>query len=87
MVRLCAVMLVCLLGSLISVQVEAGTHWSAGFHRLTFLDPLDLQPMSAARAYCGFQVNFRMADDALGIQRPQGDYSKPNSFTLFVKSW
>ncbi|MGV8861844.1 MAG: alpha/beta hydrolase family protein [Pseudomonas sp.] len=51
MVRLCAVMLVCLLGSLISVQVEAGTHWSAGFHRLTFLDPLDLQPMSAIAFY------------------------------------
>lgn len=51
MVRLCAVILICLLGSLISVQVEAGTHWSAGFHRLTFLDPLDLQPMSAIAFY------------------------------------
>lgn len=51
MVRLCAVMLICLLSGVISVQVEAGTHWSAGFHRLTFLDPLDLQPMSAIAFY------------------------------------
>ncbi|WP_397453900.1 alpha/beta hydrolase family protein [Pseudomonas sp. NA-150] len=51
MVRLCAVMLICLLGSLISVQAEAAQHWSAGYHRLTFLDPLDLQPMHAIAFY------------------------------------
>lgn len=51
MVRLCAAMLICLLGSLISVQIEAAEHWSAGFHRLTFLDPLDLQPMNAIAFY------------------------------------
>lgn len=51
MVRLCAVMLVCLLDSLISVQVQAEEQWSAGFHELSFLDPLDSQPMKAIAFY------------------------------------
>ncbi|MDY7560316.1 dienelactone hydrolase [Pseudomonas sp. 10B1] len=51
MVRLCAVLVICLFTSLISVQVEAAGRWSAGYHRLTFLDPLDLQPMHAIAFY------------------------------------
>ncbi|MDB6051924.1 MAG: dienelactone hydrolase, partial [Pseudomonas sp.] len=51
MVRLCALLVFCMVTSLISVQVEAAEHWSAGFHRLTFLDPLDLQPMQALAFY------------------------------------
>ncbi|CAM3132595.1 dienelactone hydrolase [Pseudomonas floridensis] len=61
MVRLCAVMLVFLLDSLISVHVQAdelqpgdthlGSEWSAGFHELSFLDPLDSQPMQAIAFY------------------------------------
>jgi len=26
-------------------------HWSVGFHRMSFLDPLDLQPMNAIAFY------------------------------------
>lgn len=51
MVRLCAVMLVCLLGSLISVHAQANEQWNAGFHELRFLDPLDAQPMRAIAFY------------------------------------
>ncbi|MBC3953499.1 alpha/beta hydrolase family protein [Pseudomonas triticifolii] len=61
MVRLCAVMLVCLLDSLISVHVQADdaltsnvladSEWSAGFHELSFVDPLDSQPMQAVAFY------------------------------------
>jgi len=51
MTRSCAVVLICLLGSLFSVQVQADEHWSAGFHQLTFLDPLDYQPMNAIAFY------------------------------------
>ncbi|MCD5994901.1 dienelactone hydrolase [Pseudomonas sp. CDFA 602] len=51
MVRLCAVMLVCLLESLISVHVQASEEWSAGFHQLSFPDPLDSQPMHAIAFY------------------------------------
>ncbi|VVN91894.1 alpha/beta hydrolase family protein [Pseudomonas fluorescens] len=53
MMRLCAVLLICLLGSLNSVQAARGLHphWSVGFHQLRFLDPLDLQPMGAIAFY------------------------------------
>jgi len=61
MVRLCAVMLVCLLDSLISVHVQADdfvtdnvlpdSEWSAGYHELSFVDPLDSQPMQAIAFY------------------------------------
>lgn len=33
------------------VQAEPANEWSAGFHRLTFLDPLDDQPMHAIAFY------------------------------------
>ena len=53
MMRLCAVMVLFLLGGLISVQATPAPHphWSVGFHRMTFLDPLDLQPMKAVAFY------------------------------------
>ncbi|VVO38600.1 alpha/beta hydrolase family protein [Pseudomonas fluorescens] len=53
MMRLCAVFLICLLGSLNSVQAAHGLppHWSVGFHQLSFLDPLDSQPMGAIAFY------------------------------------
>jgi predicted dienelactone hydrolase len=46
-------LVICLSFSLFSVQIEAAPHphWSVGFHRLTFLDPLDLQPMQALAFY------------------------------------
>ncbi|MBD8572646.1 dienelactone hydrolase [Pseudomonas syringae] len=53
MVRLCAVMLMGLLGGLVSVQALADTQtsWSAGFHELSFADPLDGQAMRAIAFY------------------------------------
>ncbi|KTB60517.1 alpha/beta hydrolase family protein [Pseudomonas syringae] len=51
MVRLCAVMLVCLLDSMISVHAQAAEAWSAGYHELTFPDPLDSLPMQAIAFY------------------------------------
>lgn len=53
MVRLCATLLMCLLSSLISVHAAPGlhSHWSVGYHEMTFLDPLDLQPMRAIAFY------------------------------------
>ncbi len=46
-------LLLCLLASLLSVHAEADLQpkWSVGFHRLTFLDPLDQQPMHALAFY------------------------------------
>ncbi|WP_339069204.1 dienelactone hydrolase [Pseudomonas idahonensis] len=53
MKRVCAVLLMCLLGSPISVQAAPAPHphWSVGFHEMSFLDPLDLQPMRAIAFY------------------------------------
>jgi len=51
MMRLCAVMVISLLGSLFSVQASERHNWSVGFHELTFLDPLDSQPMHAYAFY------------------------------------
>jgi predicted dienelactone hydrolase len=53
MMRLCAVMVLSLLGGLVSVHAAPAPHphWSVGFHRMTFLDPLDLQPMKAIAFY------------------------------------
>lgn len=53
MMRLCAVLLVSLLGSLVSVHaaVAPHPHWSVGYHRMSVLDPLDSQPMKAIAFY------------------------------------
>ncbi|UWF46770.1 dienelactone hydrolase [Pseudomonas sp. N3-W] len=53
MVRLCAMLLICLLSSLNSVHAAPAPHphWSVGYHEMTFLDPLDLQPMRAIAFY------------------------------------
>lgn len=51
MIRLCAFLMIVLLEGLISVQVQADDDWSAGFHRLSFPDPLDSQPMHAIAFY------------------------------------
>ncbi len=51
MMRLCAVLLICLSSSLLTVQAAPPAHWSVGYHRLRFLDPLDLKPMSAIAFY------------------------------------
>ncbi|MCD5990774.1 MULTISPECIES: alpha/beta hydrolase family protein [Pseudomonas] len=51
MVRICALLLVCLTQSLISVQAVADDDWSVGYHRLSFPDPLDSQPMQAIAFY------------------------------------
>ena len=53
MMRLCATLLICLLGSLNTVHAAPGRHpvWSVGYHEMTFLDPLDLQPMRAIAFY------------------------------------
>jgi hypothetical protein len=42
-----------LLGGLVSVHAAPAPHphWSVGFHRMSFLDPLDLQPMNAIAFY------------------------------------
>ena len=53
MMRLCAVLVLSLVGGLVSVHAAPAPHphWSVGFHRMTFLDPLDLQPMKAIAFY------------------------------------
>ncbi|WP_263263712.1 dienelactone hydrolase [Pseudomonas sp. RIT-PI-S] len=53
MKRLCACLGVLVVLSLFSVQIEAAphAHWGVGFHRLTFLDPLDNKPMHAYAFY------------------------------------
>ncbi|MCO8168704.1 dienelactone hydrolase [Pseudomonas sp. 21LCFQ02] len=51
MLRLCAVMLLCLLDGLVAVQVRADSDWSVGFHVLTIADPLDEQAMQAIAFY------------------------------------
>ncbi|WP_296185341.1 alpha/beta hydrolase family protein [Pseudomonas sp. UBA1879] len=51
MMRLCAVMVISLFSGLISVQASELESWSVGFHELTFLDPLDSQPMHAYAFY------------------------------------
>ena len=51
MMRLCAVLVLLITGCPVMVQAEPGYHWSVGFHRLSFLDPLDDQPMRAIAFY------------------------------------
>lgn len=51
MKRLCALLLIFLSSSLVTVHAAHPHHWSVGYHRLTFLDPLDLQPMKAIAFY------------------------------------
>ncbi|MGB3124894.1 MAG: dienelactone hydrolase, partial [Pseudomonas sp.] len=53
MMRLCAVLVLSLLGGMVSVHAAPAPHphWSVGFHRMSFLDPLDLQPMNAIAFY------------------------------------
>ena len=51
MMRLCAVLVLLIAGCPVMVQAEPGYHWSVGFHRLSFLDPLDDQPMRAIAFY------------------------------------
>jgi predicted dienelactone hydrolase len=53
MTRLGAALLFCLVASLGPVQAAPAPHphWSAGFHELDFLDPLDQQPMHAIAFY------------------------------------
>ncbi|OCR22188.1 dienelactone hydrolase [Pseudomonas syringae] len=51
MVRLCALLLICLFDGLVSVQVQAAETWSVGFHQIDFPDPLDSQPMHAIAFY------------------------------------
>ncbi len=53
MMRLGAVMVFYLLGSLISVHAAPAPHphWSVGFHRMSVLDPVGLEPMKAVAFY------------------------------------
>ena len=51
MMRLCAVLVLLIAGCPVMVQAEPSYHWSVGFHRLSFLDPLDDQPMRAIAFY------------------------------------
>ena len=51
MMRLCAVLALLLAYCPLVVQAEPQAHWSVGFHRLSFLDPLDGQPMRAIAFY------------------------------------
>ena len=51
MVRASALLMLFLSCSPWAVQSEPSLHWSVGFHRLTFLDPLDERPMHAIAFY------------------------------------
>ena len=56
MMRLCAVLALLLAYCPLVVQAEPQAHWSVGFHRLSFLDPLDDQPMRAIAFYPSAQA-------------------------------
>ncbi|WP_324831940.1 alpha/beta hydrolase family protein [Pseudomonas saxonica] len=66
MMRLCAVFILFLAGCPVMVQAEPAKEWSAGFHRLTFLDPLDDEPMHA--------IAFYPSSDPQGVT-PLGGYT------------
>ena len=51
MIRLCAVMVFLLSSCPLIVRAEPLLQWSVGFHRLSFQDPLDHQPMHALAFY------------------------------------
>jgi predicted dienelactone hydrolase len=53
MLRLQKWLVMCAALSALAVQAQAAPHpnWSVGFHRMTFLDPLDHQPMRALAFY------------------------------------
>lgn len=53
MMRLCALLVISLLGGMVSVHAAPAPHphWSVGYHRMSFLDPLDAQPMKAIAFY------------------------------------
>lgn len=51
MVRARALLMLFFFCSPWAVQAEPSLHWSVGFHRLTFLDPLDERPMHAIAFY------------------------------------
>lgn len=51
MMRLCAVMVFLLSSCPLIVRAEPLLQWSVGFHRLSFQDPLDHQPMHALAFY------------------------------------
>jgi len=90
MVRLCAVMVLCLLGSLFSVQVEAGIrsgiHWSAGYHRLIFRDPLDAQPMSAIAFYPSTDIRKTSTVDGYQIDASEDATVAIGRFPLLMLS-
>ena len=62
--RLWAVLVLLLATCPVMAQAEPAVHWSAGFHRLSFLDPLDEQPMHA--------IAFYPSTDAEGISKIGG---------------
>ena len=51
MMRLCAVVFLLMASCPLVVQAEPVNQWSVGFHRLSFLDPVDGQPMHAIAFY------------------------------------
>ena len=51
MMRLCAVVFLIMASCPVLVHAEPLNQWSVGFHRLSFLDPVDGQPMNAIAFY------------------------------------
>ncbi|SEN23068.1 Predicted dienelactone hydrolase [Pseudomonas sp. ok272] len=70
MSRLRALLLICLLGSLGSVHAAPAPppHWSVGYHAMSFLDPLDLQPMRAIAFYPSTGIEHASKVDGYLIQ-------------------
>ena len=88
MSRLWALLLICLLGSLNSVHAAPGLtpHWSVGYHSLSFLDPLDLQPMSAIAFYPSTGIEHPSLLEGYQIQATQDARVAIGRFPLLMLS-
>ena len=75
MMRLCAVLVLLIAGCPVMVQAEPVYPWSVGFHRLSFLDPLDDQPMRA--------IAFYPSTDPEGVSK-MGSYEVLAALTAFI---
>ncbi|WP_430444385.1 MAG: alpha/beta hydrolase family protein [Pseudomonas piscis] len=67
----CAMLLICLFSGMVSVQAAPHPHWSVGFHELSFLDPLDQQPMRAIAFYpsTGIEHSSQLEGYRIGASR------------------
>ena len=84
--RLCALLLICLLDGLVSVQVQAAETWSVGFHQIDFPDPLDSQPMHAIAFYPSTDEEQVSKVQGYTIEAAQNAHIAMGRFPLLVLS-